>query len=152
MTTIWQGADDPLLVYEAGKWTPNLVFATPGTTSFVKDAASFGSYTKIGTRIFCDMYLNYPLFTWVGTAGLASITGLPFTSAAGKSAIGMFSLSSAAVLNATYRDLFCLIGSSSAVLLPYFQLSSGYGQFDITSFPSATAVALRASFSYTVDE
>jgi hypothetical protein len=60
--------------YQEGTWTPVLNFG--GATTGITYSNQVGSYTRIGNRVYFDMYLA---LTSKGSAtGLVSISGLPF--------------------------------------------------------------------------
>jgi len=135
---------------EEGTWTPDLTFVTPGTQTFVKDPSSFGVYTKIGTRVFCDMFLYYTTFTWTGASGSAKITGLPYAVSATNGSSGTLG-TSGNTLNALYRGIFSNMSLGNTYFLLYKQLSASDGPMDTTDFPSGLSyLFIRASFSYTV--
>ena len=69
--------------YEEGTWTPQYTFATSGTATMV---TSSGAYTKIGRMVT----VNFIAVTSAVSSptGAATITGLPFTSAASGEAGG----------------------------------------------------------------
>jgi hypothetical protein len=62
--------------YEEGTFTPSIVgTSTAGTATYVANGR-VGRYTKIGNRVFFDLYLSWTAHT--GTGNL-EINGLPFT-------------------------------------------------------------------------
>jgi hypothetical protein len=63
--------------YEEGTWTPTWTFATPGNFG-ASYTVNFGSYTKIGDRVFWDCLIQSATFTHTTAAGDLRITGLPF--------------------------------------------------------------------------
>ena len=69
--------------YEEGTWTPQYTFATSGTATMV---TSSGAYTKVGRMVT----VNFVAVTSAVSSptGAATITGLPFTSAASGEAGG----------------------------------------------------------------
>jgi hypothetical protein len=77
------GTSELLDDYEEGTWTPQYTFATSGTATMV---TSSGTYTKIGQMVT----VNFIAVTSAVSSptGAATITGLPFTSAASGEAGG----------------------------------------------------------------
>jgi hypothetical protein len=141
MTTIWQSNDG-----SDGEWTPDLTFVTPGTQTFVKDLSSFGVFSRIGQRVFCDMFLYYSAFAWIGAAGSAYFTGLPYTCARG--ACGTFGMSSSNSFSTAIIGLFANVAPGAKTFSPYMQLVNGDGPLSTIHFPTATPVFMRASFNY----
>lgn len=68
--------------YEESTWTPVLTFATPGDLA-VAYAIRIGTYTKIGNKVFCNLYVQLNSFTHTTAAGQLRITGLPFNAGSG---------------------------------------------------------------------
>jgi hypothetical protein len=77
------GTSELLDDYERGTWTPQYTFATSGTATMV---TSSGAYTKVGRMVT----VNFVAVTSAVSSptGAATITGLPFTSAASGEAGG----------------------------------------------------------------
>lgn len=78
--------------YEEGTWTPVLTFTTPGDLS-VAYSIQTGFYTKIGRLVVAHFDVTCSSFSHATASGSATITGLPFASAAGNqmvTALGMF--------------------------------------------------------------
>ena len=70
-----------LSVYQEGTFTPTLAFG--GTSTGITYSVRLGSYTRIGNKVFLNIQIN---LTSKGTdTGNATITGLPYTVAAGVS-------------------------------------------------------------------
>ena len=61
--------------YEEGTFTPGISFGA-GTTGITYNA-QLGSYTKIGNRVICSMYVE--LTAKGSSTGQVRVTGLPFT-------------------------------------------------------------------------
>jgi hypothetical protein len=100
--------------YETGDWTPTFEgHNTAGTFSFGSGYGT-GKYTKIGKLVTFTIYTGN--MTISGTDGVAKITGLPFTSAAGNRLHNMFG-----VTHATCFDHDCSGG--------YINPGATYGYF-----------------------
>lgn len=76
--------------YEEGTWTPSLLFGG-AAVGMTYSANRYGHYTKIGNRVFFNCY--FALTAKGSSTGIATLSGLPFTSVA--SASGGFSTVSA---------------------------------------------------------
>ena len=61
--------------YVEGTFTPTLVLATPGTTSFVFTTQA-GTFTRIGNRVFVQAQLTWS--TKDNGTGVVTMTGLPY--------------------------------------------------------------------------
>lgn len=59
-------------------WTPTLVFATPGTSSFTY-ANNVGLYSKIGSVVFFAVRIVLSAFSAGTASGTLRLGGLPFT-------------------------------------------------------------------------
>jgi hypothetical protein len=129
-----------------GTWTPDLTFSGIVAPNFVKDASTFGIYTRVGNRVFCDLYLRYNTFTYSGT-GDWEITGLPFTAA--NSCIGTYCSTQLGV-TAQVVTIFCGVNAGSTSLYLYKQTASAGGVIRIVAgeYASGANPILQASFSY----
>ena len=66
--------------YAEGLFTPTLTFATPGNLDVVYTTAStYGSYTRIGNRVFYNLRIVTSTFTHTTASGNLQILGLPIT-------------------------------------------------------------------------
>jgi hypothetical protein len=80
LTSLTLGAGSALSAYTTGTFTPTLVLATPGSSSFTY-SSQFGRYTQVGSAIMFTIVIVLTNFT-VGTgSGDVRVSGLPFTSA-----------------------------------------------------------------------
>jgi hypothetical protein len=140
---------NPLMLdwYQEGLWTPELTFVTPGNLTTVKDASSFGTFTRIGRRVFCDMFVYYTTFTHTSASGSAKITGLPFTCKADEVGHGTLRVSGGN-LNASYRGIFAVVGGGNNYMSPYSQLTGGDGPLSISDFPTGSYKFVGATFAY----
>ena len=66
--------------YEEGTFTPNLTFATPGTSSF-EYSLQTGFYTKVGRLVHYRMELRLSSFSKGTGTGDLRVEGFPFTTA-----------------------------------------------------------------------
>lgn len=102
--------------YEEGTFTPSIVgTSTAGTATYGANGQQ-GRYTKIGNRVFFDLYLAWSAHT--GTGDL-QINGLPFT------------VQNTTNLNRTYSAIF------SSVALTAGSIGAAF------SSPNTTTIALR---------
>lgn len=102
--------------YEEGTFTPTLIgLTTSGTGTYVADGR-VGRYTKIGNRVFFDIYLSWSAHTGTGNM---EITGLPFT------------VQNTTNCNRTYSVIF------SAITLTAGNVGAAF------SSPNTTVIALR---------
>jgi hypothetical protein len=102
--------------YEEGTFTPTIVgTSTAGTATYAANG-QVGRYTKIGNRVFFDLYLSWTAHT--GTGNL-EINGLPFT------------VQNTTNLNRNYSAIF------SGVALTAGSIGAAF------SSPNTTTVALR---------
>jgi hypothetical protein len=102
--------------YEEGTFTPTIVgTSTAGTATYAANG-QVGRYTKIGNRVFFDLYLSWTAHT--GTGDL-QINGLPFT------------VQNTTNLNRNYSAILNVVAMTAGNLGAAF------------SSPNTTAVALR---------
>ncbi len=128
-------------------WTPVFTFATPGNLS-VAYATQVGIYTRIGNLV----YLNFNILftpTFTTSSGLASITGLPFTSAATSTASVGALVTTSVAFNAGATSLACVIGSASSNI-QFDQSGTGipFTQFSIINFATGTQYQMVGSLTY----
>ena len=102
--------------YEEGTFTPTIVgTSTAGTATYAANG-QVGRYTKIGNRVFFDLYLSWTAHT--GTGDL-QINGLPFT------------VQNTTNMNRNYSAIF------SGVALTAGSIGAAF------SSPNTTTIALR---------
>ncbi len=102
--------------YEEGTFTPTIVgTSTAGTATYAANG-QVGRYTKIGNRVFFDLYLSWTAHT--GTGNL-EINGLPFT------------VQNTTNMNRNYSAIF------SGVALTAGSIGAAF------SSPNTTTIALR---------
>ncbi len=102
--------------YAEGTFTPVLIgLTTAGTGTYAADG-QVGRYTRIGNRVFFDVYLSWSAHTGTGNI---EITGLPFT------------VQNTTNANRTYSVIY------SAVALTAGNVPAAF------SSPNTTAIALR---------
>lgn len=134
--------------YEEGTWTPAITFTTPGDLS-VAYTNQLGFYTKIGHRVFIDIYVVTSTFTHTTASGNLSITGLPF--AASVSTNQGCDILTNGIAKAGYTSFgFRTTAASTALILN--TSGSGVTLSQITAAEMATggAIQLRGQFSYIV--
>jgi hypothetical protein len=133
--------------YEEGTWTPVFTCGTPGNLA-VTYATRLGTYTKIGRLVTCQMSLALIPFTHTTASGIVSITGLPFTPAAGTV------MSPGGVFGGFTSAGFTSLGIQFTGTPIGYIVKSGSGQpftnCPITDFPSGGQVDLYFTFSYFV--
>jgi hypothetical protein len=67
--------------YGESTFTPTITFTTPGDLSVTYGPNNGGRYTRVGNRVFFDLYLQVTALTFTTASGALMIGGLPFTSA-----------------------------------------------------------------------
>ena len=102
--------------YEEGTFTPTIVGTSTAGTATYGANGQVGRYTKIGNRVFFDLYLAWSAHT--GTGDL-QINGLPFT------------VQNTTNLNRTYSTIF------SSLTLTAGSIGAAF------SSPNTTTIALR---------
>jgi hypothetical protein len=132
--TSGSGTSELLADYEEGTWTP--AFTSTGAT-FTYDAATNGSYVKIGSLVTLSAYVNTTAITGTLTNAV-KITGLPFASKTPYSASGVFGVDQFTTRPSMY------INNSSTSIIDIYQAgtvspmlavsmtASGYYLFTIT--------------------
>lgn len=132
--------------YEEGTWTPTLTFATPGDLSVVY-SARVGAYTKVGNRIFFDVFVASSTFTHTTASGNLMITGIPFTVAAIVAGeIGWQGITKAGFTDVSYQL------SAATTIMEFRASASGSTRaaIAVADVPSGSAVLLIGSGIYAV--
>jgi hypothetical protein len=130
--------------YAEGTFTPSLVgTGTAGTTTYAANG-QVGTYTRIGNRVFINVYLEWTNQT--GTTALR-IDGLPFTSNSTTNNISVLaSASSSVTLTAAHVFVAYVLENSTSITLGSY--ASGGGA--ITAVGIDTAGFIRISGSYQI--
>jgi hypothetical protein len=137
------------ITYAESTWTPTLTFATPGDLS-VSYAARVGQVTKIGRKVFANLYLVTSAFTHTTASGSCNITGLPYTSA-NSGQFHMGTLAYQGITKANYTHGGFLLGAN-ATLMTISLSGSGQARSDAATgdMPTGGTVVLIGEISYHV--
>ena len=126
--------------YEEGNFTPTIIGSTTAGTGVY--TLNQGRYTKIGNRVFCDVYISWSAHTGTGNILLE---GLPFTSNAAISAIKIGLCSNLAL---TAGNILTGVTSASSTQISFQQYPSGGGAR--SAVPMDTAAEIQFSVCYFV--
>jgi len=134
--------------YEEGTWTPTLSFTTPGNLS-VTYIRNVGSYKKIGAQVIANCSIVTATFTHTTASGNATITTLPFTTAA--TYYNMAALSYEGITAATLTSCIAYLNPSATTVF-IVGCGSAVGQAAISTaeMPTATRKILEFTMSYSV--
>lgn len=136
---------------EEGNWTPVLTCLTPGDLN-ITYSTQYGTYKKIGRRVFLTFYIVTSAFTHTTASGDIRITGLPFS--CGTFEISGFGSASEwqGITKANYTQLGFLVIAGNNFISPRM---SGSGQsvayLSIADMPSAGSVRIFGTLEYDVD-
>jgi hypothetical protein len=108
--------------YEEGDWTPQYTNTTPPTTPYTMSIKS-ATYTRIGRQVTVRAYIGTSNVNTAGAGGELSISGLPFTPAAGNP--GYSPAAVAEVLNWTTYPCFGYTAGDGKLYLEKRLLSNG---------------------------
>lgn len=135
--------------YEEGTFTPSFTFATPGTLSITWSSLLTGLYTKIGRKVSCQFELVSSAYTLGTGSGLASITGLPFTSGNNSNSQSIGSLDFGGITKANYTQFVPSIGASAttAGIVGCAQAQSA-ASLTAAEFPTGGTIRLIGSVTY----
>lgn len=133
--------------FSTGLWTPVFAFATPGDSSFTY-VTQTGTYTRLGDQVLITMDLNFNSNAYTTAAGVASVSGLPYTahasldSAVSLSQVGFVTL-------AAGRLLARVVANSTMLKFSIMTNNAAAADATVTNFPaSKTAIRLVISGSY----
>lgn len=133
---------DTLNQYDEGTWTPTVAFG--GSSSGVTYSARTGTFTRIGNRVMCSMFITLSN-NGTGT-GDFTITGLPFTSAA---FVQMFLFGWSSSSTAFVSVLGHIAASATAItVLRATAATASPGIMQDTE--TGNTLSLRATFTYQV--
>jgi hypothetical protein len=135
--------------YAESTWTPTLTFATPGDLS-VSYAARVGQATKIGRKVFANLYIVTSAFTHTTASGSCNISGLPYTSAnSGQFHMGTLAYQGITKANYTHGGLLL---AANASLMTISLSGSGQARADAATgdMPTGGTVVLIGEISYHV--
>jgi len=127
--------------YEEGTFVPTIIgITTPGTGTYSKQT---GRYTKIGNRVFADIYLVWSAHT--GT-GLMGISGLPFNVANVADYFPSASIGSISNIALTAGNIMTAYATNNSNVINLEQYPTGGGAS--TSIPIDTSGTIVISISY----
>jgi hypothetical protein len=126
--------------YEEGTFTPTIIGTT--TAGIGTYTTNQGRYTKIGNRVFCDVYISWSAHTGTGNLNLE---GLPFTSNAAISAISIGLCSN---ISLTAGNIMTGVTTASSTQIYFQQYPSGGGARSVV--PMDTAGEIQFSVCYFV--
>jgi len=149
-TSIQFGSGSVLSSYEEGTWTPVLTFTVPGDVS-VTYSRQFGSYTKIGNKVFINFYVTTTAFTYTTASGSLIISGLPFTSKNLTSDESCGTLAFSGITQVGYTQFTSRIPINVAYIA-FLSSSSGVATSGVatTNATSGSTMNLRGSIAYDV--
>jgi hypothetical protein len=134
--------------YEEGTWTPTLSFTTPGNLS-VTYIRNVGSYKKIGAQVIANCSIVTATFTHTTASGNATITTLPFTTAA--TYYNMAALSYEGITAATLTSCIAYLSpSATTVFIVGCGSAAAQAAISTAEMPTATRKILEFTMSYSV--
>jgi len=128
--------------YEEGTFTPTVIgMTTPGTATYT---SQIGNYTKIGKRIFFDIFVEWTAHTG---SGEIRITGLPFLFAS--SPISACSVWHRNYSLSTNNILMAYVGGFPGAQghIVFHQVSVGGGASSVVPLDSAAGLMINGSYS-----
>lgn len=130
--------------YAEGTFTPVLIgLTTAGTGTYTTDG-QVGRYTRIGNRVFFDIYLSWSAHTGTGNM---EITGLPFTVQNTTNCNRTYSVIFSAI-TLTAGSVGAAFSSPNTTTIALRQMPSGGGA--VASVPMDTAGAISISGCFEV--
>jgi len=133
--------------YEEGTWTPT--YDAAGAT-FVY-AFQLGTYVKIGSRVFCTVWIVTAAGTSAGSGIYAGITGLPYTPANSISVRAGFGIgNSLGFAGDTPTGIFIVENQAKAFLAYRTAANGASAELDSNDFTSGAGNEIWASFYYYV--
>ena len=130
--------------YEEGTWTAGIAFG--GGTTGITYLGQTGVYTKIGRMVTCIGIVN--LSSKGSSSGVAEITGLPFTVAAGEpnfSGVSFAYIAGMTFASVPYGRAYA--GTTTVLLM---EVTTAGVDTDITNADFSNTTVLRFSFTYFV--
>jgi hypothetical protein len=133
--------------YEEGTWTPT--YDAVGAT-FVY-AFQLGTYVKIGSRVFCTVWIVTAAGTSAGSGIYAGITGLPYTPSNSISVRAGFGIgNSLGFAGDTPTGIFIVENFAKAFLAYRTAANGASAELDSNDFTSGAGNEIWASFYYYV--
>ena len=127
--------------YEEGTFTPGITFG--GGSTGITYSAQTGTYTKIGNKVF--YFATITLSSKGSSAGVAKVTGLPFTVSTSY-VPGSFLLGSMASITST---LMLQSGTGTTAVELYQIVSSSYSFIQDTNFTNSTLLSIAGFYTTT---
>ncbi len=130
--------------YEEGSWTP--AFSASTTTNFSYDAATAGSYVKIGKMVYVNGYIN--INSTGSSAGNLFISQLPFTIASGLNNTHAMTIGWYSILSGTlYAPTGIGVHSTNTIQL-YRDVGNGSSQsFRVIDLSSFSKIAFSITYN-----
>lgn len=127
--------------YEEGTFTPGISFG--GGTTGITYGNQVGSYTKIGNRVICSIYLT--LTNKGSSTGAALITGLPFTIS---NSIADYSAVALRPENISFVDVPVAYGQIGTTTIALQEITNAGALSDLANTDFVNNSALIAQFTY----
>jgi hypothetical protein len=133
--------------YEEGTWTPT--YDATGATFVYSNQV--GTYVKIGSRVFCTVYITTAAGTSAGSGIYAGITGLPYTPSVNFNVRGSFGIGySLGFAGDTPTGIFIVENQAKAYLAYRTAANGASAELDSNDFTSGAGNEIWASFYYYV--
>jgi hypothetical protein len=133
--------------YEEGTWTPT--YDAAGAT-FVY-GAQVGTYVKIGSRVFCTVFISTAAGTTAGSGGYAGITGLPYAPSGLFNVRAGFGIGSSSGFLANTPSGITIVEGQAKAFLNYKTLANGNSaDLNSANFTSGAGNEVWGSFWYYV--
>ena len=127
--------------YEEGTFTPTIVGAT--TAGVGVYTAQYGRYTKIGNRVFCDIYLAWTAHTGTGNM---EINALPFT-VDSSGIVASISIGQVDNIALTAGNILSGLTVASSTSIKFRQLPVGGGASTPVSIDTAASILLSVCYT-----
>lgn len=152
-TALYQNDTAVAANYVEGTFTPTFTFVTPGDVAANVAVGSGGTYTRIGNRVFFDLYINWqPVHTTA--SGAAVFGGLPIASASGADP-DYYSCSAGIMENVVFQGtdtgLVPIIAAGGTTFtLARIRTNTTLANAGVLHFPTGVGFTLRVSGVYPV--
>jgi hypothetical protein len=144
-------SSDPctLDAYKEGNWTPAITATVPGDLAVTYNAATTGTYTRVGRVVTAHATIVTSTFTHSTASGNLMISGLPVAATGTTDGQGTSALLFGGITKAGYTQIAAIVDYNAATATLY--ASGSAAAFDtvrITDAPSGGTVTLHMTLTY----
>ena len=136
--------------YEEGTFTPVLTCETPGNLA-ITFGDQVGYYTKVGNRVFVNLFVSTSAFTHTTASGNARITGLPYTASSATQNVSVGAMYFTGVTKLGYTQFNASVGGSTS-FIQFGSMASAlaFALVQIGDLPSGGTPFFYVTVSYLV--